>query len=196
MSDITALLKSRLPSKVPLFLMGHSMGGGQCLYYAANGPPEVVKELHGFIALSPWIALDQKTQPWGITVAIGRLVSKIMPRYQIVNKLDPFFLAHDEAACLNWAADPLCHDTGTLQTMAGCLTRAEELNTGEAKPQDGVKSIMLAHGSEDKVTSHEASKNYMDRINHPDKTFRSFPGAYHCSKYKDDPRAWKTTADL
>jgi acylglycerol lipase len=54
MDDITSFING-LPAgeeDIPLFLMGHSMGGGEILYYAASGGPADVKsKIRGFIAV-------------------------------------------------------------------------------------------------------------------------------------------------
>jgi acylglycerol lipase len=49
LDDITSFIKTLIPSPVPLFMMGHSMGGGETLCYAAQGPEEVRKHIRGFL---------------------------------------------------------------------------------------------------------------------------------------------------
>ncbi len=39
--------------------------------------------------------------------------------------------------------------------------------------------VLLAHGSGDIMTCHEASREFVSRLQSPDKTFRSFPDAFH-----------------
>jgi acylglycerol lipase len=48
LDDITSFIQPLLPSPVPFFLMGHSMGGGEVLCYAAQGPQEVRKHIRGY----------------------------------------------------------------------------------------------------------------------------------------------------
>lgn len=183
MADMTAIIRSKLPSDLPLFIAGHSMGGGEVLYYAANGPKDVLSQLSGILSLAPWISLDPKVEPWSITVSIGRLAARLLPNFKIKNKLDPSLISLDPASNKLWEQDPLCHDMGTLRMFDGCLTRAQELQTGKAMPQPEVKSIFLAHGSGDQITSWEASESYQRRVNHKDLVFKLYPGAYHCRKH-------------
>ena len=89
MDDITSFIKQVLPDEkgVPLFLMGHSMGGGETLVYAATGPKDIVSQIRGFLVEAPLIGLTPTVQPWKSTVVIARLASKLFPRATMVNKL-------------------------------------------------------------------------------------------------------------
>jgi acylglycerol lipase len=180
MNDITCVLSSKLPSSVPLFLMGHSMGGALALYYAAHGPKETVKQLSGFVSLSPWIDNHPKVKPWAITILVGHIVARFIPRHKIKVPLNPAHISRDPKANQDFIGDPLCHDMATLQTMDGCLTRAAELTAGKALPQNEVRRLMLAHGSDDFITSFAASKRYFERIAVVDRTSKWYTGAYHC----------------
>ena len=190
LSDITSVIQSHLPSPVPLFLMGHSMGGQETLYFAAEGPDEVKNQLRGFIVMSPLIRLHPGSEPNRVTVMAGRLVGRLLPSRQMISKLDAGFMSHDDALNKDWEADELCHDTGTLEGLAGMLSRGEELDRGKVviKDRDGLH-MLLAHGTEDKVTSHEATKKlFGERLNIKNKTLKLYEGNYHCRrKHAIDP---------
>ena len=70
-------------AKVPVFLMGHSMGGAQVLQYAVRGPDEVRRKLTGYLAESPFIALHPDSQPAWFTVVAGRLAARLLPKRQM-----------------------------------------------------------------------------------------------------------------
>ena len=182
MNDITEIIRTHLPSPAPLFLMGHSMGGAETLYYAATGPADIRNQIRGFVVEAPWVALHPASQPSSITVMVGKLASMLVPNHQMVSKLDPQYQCHNDAICKDWEMDPLCHDTGTLETMAGCLGRADELRNGNLS-FDGNCRIWLGHGNGDMVTSYEASKQLMERVSLKDKTFKTYNGCYHCSTF-------------
>ena len=67
--------------------MGHSMGGAEVIVYAARGPGVIRSQIQGFLAESPYIALHPSTQPSRMTVVAGKLASKILPKRQMVQKL-------------------------------------------------------------------------------------------------------------
>ncbi|KAL8944196.1 MAG: hypothetical protein Q9216_000620 [Gyalolechia sp. 2 TL-2023] len=205
LDDINSVLCSQLPSAVPLFLMGHSMGGGEVLdktwqwalrssiseaimadfknydqHYAARGPHGVKSQITGYICESPLIAIHEDSQPSWLVVLIGRLASKIAPRRQMIQKIEPKFLCRDKELYEEFEADELCHDTGTLQGLAGMLQRAEDLDSGNFPSGDleGC-SLWVGHGTEDRVTSFKATARFMERILVKDKTFRIYDGLYH-----------------
>ncbi|MCJ1307836.1 hypothetical protein MMC25_001484 [Agyrium rufum] len=183
LNDMTSFIRAHLPSSAPLFLMGHSMGGNEVLTYAAVGPEDVKKQIVGYIASAPHIRLDPASEPNRFTVFAGRIASKVMPKRQLFNQLDPSFQCHDEAMNQDWANDPLCHDTGTLEGLAGLLDRAANLDRNVIQHKDdGNMRIFIGHGTGDRCTSHEASKDLFERLEVKDKTLKLYEGCYHCSE--------------
>lgn len=157
--------------------MGHSMGGGEILQYAARGPPEVRKNIVGYLASAPLISVADGSKPFKVTVVAGRLAAKLFPHAQMVQKLEGNYLCRDRQVVEDWEKDPLCHNTGTLEGLAGMLDRGEELDAGRVMPESC--RIWLGHGNEDRVTSFEASERFMGRLNVTDKEFRVYDGCYH-----------------
>ena len=184
LGEIAAFVEAHLPSPAPLFLMGHSMGGQSTLLFAARGPERVRRQIAGYVALSPWVQLHPKAQPSWLRLNAGLAAARLLPRYRMFTKLEPQYMSHDEAANRDWDADPLCHDTSTLEQLAGCLTVADELHGGKIVIEDveGLH-IMLAHGTEDYSTSCEATKSFFERLRVKDKELKLYEGAYHCSKH-------------
>ena len=181
MDDITSLLQSIIPTSkelsIPLFLMGHSMGGGETLYYAATGPAEVRKSIRGYLALAPYIALAPASAPSRALVIAGRLAMKVLPKMQMLQKLKPDFQSRDPEFAKTWVEDELCHDTGTLEGLGGMIDRGEHLDKGVVVVKEG--SIFIAHGSGDLITSYDASKRFFDKLNVQDKTYKTYEGWYH-----------------
>ena len=163
-----------------MFLMGHSMGGAQVLQYAARGPIEVRRQLRGYLAESPFIAFHRDGQPPRLKVLAGRVAARFLPRQQLVQKLDAKAMSRDPSVCEAYAKDGLCHDTGTLEGLAGLLRRAEELDNGEITIEDGegVK-IWVGHGTGDRVCSFEATESLMARLPVKDKKFKIYDGWFH-----------------
>ena len=102
----------------------------------------------------------------------------------MVNKLDAQWMCHDLAICKEWVEDPLCHDTGTLEGLAGMLDRMAELDEDRIviDEWEGCK-VWIGHGTEDRCTSHAASKRFVERLKVEDKTFREYEGCYHCGEF-------------
>ncbi|KAF1913505.1 Alpha/Beta hydrolase protein [Ampelomyces quisqualis] len=190
LDDITAFLRTVVPSPVPLFLMGHSMGGGEVLCYAATGPGDVRKHIRGYLLESPFVDFNAKSKPSFVTVFLGRLVGKLLPHRQMVNKLDAKLISRDPAVCKSFEEDELCHDTGTLEGLSGLLDRTGKLSSGKIViPDDagegGITRIWIAHGDADGITDFSASKRLADALQVKDKEFKSYAGYYH--RLHDEP---------
>ena len=202
LDDMTSFLKTVIstPSPAPLFLMGHSMGGGQTLCYAAHGPAEVRQHIRGYLLESPFVDFDPKSKPSPFTVFFGRLAGKLAKKRQLVNKLDPTLLARDPAVGKRFEDDTLCHNTGTLEGLAGMLDRTNALASGKVViPDDagegGVTRIWIAHGDKDGITSHAASKRLFDALQVKDKEFKSYAGHYHRRRYYSPRRENRKLTD-
>ena len=169
---------------VPIFLYGHSMGGAQVLNYAATGPSAVVSQIRGFLVESPFIALNSASRPWRMTVVMGRFAGKVLPKRQMVQKLDAKKVSRDPEVIKEFEADPLNHDTGTLEGLAGMLDRAHNLETGlvilgEGRGEGGLTRLWVSHGTADGICDYTACRKWFDGVRCKDKEMRVYEGAYH-----------------
>ncbi|GAB7358583.1 hypothetical protein MBLNU230_g2643t1 [Neophaeotheca triangularis] len=185
MDDITFFIK-QLPNdeSTPLFLMGHSMGGAQILTYASTGPKEVLGRIRGFLAEAPFIALHPSSRPWRLTVILGRLAGRLLPHQHMVNKLDPSLICRDADVCKAYEEDMLCHDTGTLEGLAGMLDRAGNLEDsrvvlGEGVGEGGKTRLWLGHGTADYICDFEGAKKWFEKTKVEDKELKVYEGWYH-----------------
>jgi acylglycerol lipase len=180
-SDIVSVIKSQLPSSVPLFVMGHSMGGGEALTLASDPLyTDLMKDIRGWVLESPFIDFPKGQEPNFITVFAGRLVGKILPHKQRWSGLPPENLTRDPAVVKSLKEDKLDHDIGTYEGLAGMLDRTIALHEGKTKLNKGVKSLWLGHGTDDKGTSYPASKTWFERQTElEDKTFKTYEGWSH-----------------
>ncbi|KAK2741407.1 hypothetical protein FQN55_008323 [Onygenales sp. PD_40] len=167
------------PADTPIFLMGHSMGGAEVLYYALNSSLDL-PPLRGVLAYSPLIALHPSTRPSIVTVVLGRLVSKVLPSRQMVQPLNENLICRDKRVCQEWREDSLCHDTGTLEGLAGMLDRGIWLESAESGRSRKFKGpVWVCHGTGDEINSYDASRKFVEVLESQDKTFQTYQGAYH-----------------
>jgi len=168
--------------------MGHSMGGAEVLCYIAQGPSDVVSKIRGFLCNAPFLALHKDTKPSIITLLVGRFAGKLLPRRQMVFRLDEKLLSRDPEVQKGFVEDQLCHDTATLEGMAGNLDRAAGLDSGkilvtEGKGEGGKTRVWLSHGTEDGVCDYKASERLYDRMKDvKDKELKLYKGWYHKRK--------------
>jgi len=188
LDDITSFLKTVIPCPIPLFVMGHSMGGGEVLCYAATGPAEIRKHIRGYLLESPFVDFSPDSKPSFVTVFFGRLAGKLLPHRQLVNKLDVKLITRNPDVQKQFLEDELCHDTGTLEGLSAMLDRTAELSGGKVKIGDGageggVTRIWIAHGDKDGITNYHASKALAERIEAKDKEFKTYEGYFHRREY-------------
>lgn len=171
LDDIGQLLEEtrrRYPG-VPLFLYGHSMGGGLVLNYVTRREPA----LTGLIATAPWIRLAFEAPP--LKVLAGKILKKIMPALTLPTGLAVNFLSHDEAVVQAYKDDPLVHDKLSAAEGIALLEAANWLNTWSGSFSI---PVLLMHGGADKITSPAATKEFFSRAA-GEVAHREWPGLYH-----------------
>ncbi|KAI9806007.1 MAG: hypothetical protein M1833_004414 [Piccolia ochrophora] len=182
LSDLSSILVAQLPSPVPLFLMGHSMGGAEVLTYGCLGPPNIRTQIAGYLAEAPLLALHESIAPSKFTTGVGRLAGRILPHRKLVQRLDEKTLSRDLDVQRSFVEDELCHDTGTLEGIAGMLERGEHLLNGRVKFTElggETLKVWVSHGTQDRVTSCDASRRWVEGLTVHDKEFKAYDGWYH-----------------
>lgn len=167
--ELTSKMVQLVPAK-PMFLFGHSMGGNVLLNYLIRRNPKI----NGAIVSAPWLKLA--FDPPAIQVKLGRLVSGILPGLVQSTKLDVNTISKDPKEVKRYVDDPLVHDkistsffVGVYDSGLWALEHASELKT----------PLLLYHGTADKLTSHDASKQFCEHAGGGDVTFKSLEGLYH-----------------
>ncbi|KAK0651891.1 serine hydrolase-like protein [Cercophora newfieldiana] len=185
-ADIALFIKSHLPAdpEVPVFVLGHSMGGQEVLTLLGTERyhEDVVRHVRGWLLESPFIGVSPENAPSVFKVLAGRLLGRVLPRRQMLIELKPEELSRDEEVQRDLAADKLMHNMGTLEGLAGMMDRMDTLSSGEVRPTgDAVRAMWFGHGTEDKVTCYKTSKKYFEEFAGAvgDKEFRTYEGWYH-----------------
>lgn len=96
-----------VPLGVPVFLLGHSMGGLIGLRYLQEYDPP----LAGAILTSPWLATAYPTPRW--KVLLGNVLERVLPAFPFSIQLDPADLTGDPARAAAYDEDPQIHSTVT-----------------------------------------------------------------------------------
>lgn len=159
---------SRYPG-VPLFLYGHSMGGGEALTYLLRKTPEI----KGVIATSPLIRLAFEAP--AIKIAVGRLLRRIMPSLTLPTGLASKFISHDPEVVKAYNADPLVHGKVSASGGIAILDMSEWLDS-YAGPV--TTPLLVMHGSDDMLTSAAASRQFVSRVS-GNVTYQEWPGMWH-----------------
>jgi len=169
LADIS-LITAKADPALPHFLYGHSLGGGFTLVYASKYPDKFT----GIIASDPLIRLALNV-PY-LKVLGGRLASKIVPTMRMHNEINVNDLTRDPKLNEEYGRDPqVIHDI-TVKMGSIVLDLGDAVFEGSSKI---TKPILIAHGTADKLTSYDASKEFIAKVSSTDKTFKSLEGWYH-----------------
>lgn len=180
-ADTANFIKAQLASDIPVFVMGHSMGGGQVLTFASSPQYEdIIKQVSGWILESPFIAFPKGFEPNPIEVFLGKLAARVLPAMQRYSALPADGVTRDPEVIKSVNEDKLLHGSGTLEGLSGMLNRTSALGDGTVKTSSSVQRLWLGHGTADQGTSYEASKNWFDKHGQlPNWTFKTYEGWSH-----------------
>jgi alpha-beta hydrolase superfamily lysophospholipase len=153
----------------PLFVLGNSLGGLIVLEYALRA----AKGLSGVIAAAP--PLGKLGVP-PVLMALGRLLSRIFPRFSLQVGMDLTGLARDPAVIETVLADPLFHRRGTAR-LSTEVTAA--INRVQGRAAELAVPVLILHGSDDRMVPPDGSREFFSKLRYPDREFREYPGGYH-----------------
>jgi acylglycerol lipase len=184
-ADVAAFIAAKAaantgPDAAPLFVMGHSMGGGEiCTLMADPAHAGLVTQVRGWALNAPFIGFTKTAAPSAVTVFLGRLAGRVLPRRQLLQVIPAEHLTRDAAVVAAIKADVMCHNTGTLEGLAGLLDRTSALAAGTSAVLPEVRSLWLGHGTGDLTCSYDAAIKWLDRQPVQDKTLKTYKDGYH-----------------
>jgi alpha-beta hydrolase superfamily lysophospholipase len=155
--------------RLPLFLLGNSLGGLVVLDYVLHHPGQV----EGVIAAAPVLG-DVGVPP--ILMALGRIMSRVLPRFSLNVGMDLSGLARDPTIVEAVLADPLFHRRGTARLsteVTAAVSRVQELAESLSVP------FLILHGSADRMVPPTGSRTFFARVRYPDRELKEYPGGYH-----------------
>ncbi len=171
LSDVEELLKIARATytDIPMFLMGHSMGGNIVANFVLTKP---VNELAGFILSSPWLKLAFDPPVWKEKLA--QLVGGFWPSLTQPDDLDTSALSRDEQVVSDYENDPLVHGKVSAGLyIAG--TKAAEFALSHV-PENKIKGLVF-HGDADRIVDWKASKFFAEGSNLI--AWKRIEGSYH-----------------
>ncbi|RKP52772.1 alpha/beta hydrolase [Trinickia fusca] len=175
--DGEALLGAAARPGTPLFLMGHSMGGTVATLFAIERLArfaERTRALSGLILSSPALAPGHDVPRWKI--AAGSFMSRVWPRFPAM-KIDAGLLSRDRAVVDANRADPLVHHGNVpARTGAEILAAMARIENGRATL---ALPVLVYHGTEDKLTEPDGSRDFAAQVGSPDCTLTIYEGSYH-----------------
>lgn len=157
---------------LPLFLVGHSMGGLIVLRYVLSRPDDQV----GAILSSPGLAAHPRVRPGLGIRLLAKLLRKIAPRFQVRSGLPASLVSRDPDVVEAYEEDPLVSSTASsgfyfamLEAQRDALERAPTL----AVP------ILLMQSGDDRLVDPAATEAWVRAAPTQRVTYHRWTGLYH-----------------
>lgn len=153
---------------MPLYLYGHSLGGGIVLDYVIRNNPRI----SGAIVTSPWIRLS--FEPPRIKIILASVMKNILPWLVQPTGLIVDHISHDKEVIEKYKSDPLVHDKCSVILFHSAMSSGKYAleHSGDLK----ISTLML-HGSDDMITSPEGSREFASKNRITD--LKIFEGGFH-----------------
>ncbi len=159
-----------VPVDVPLFLVGHSLGGLIALRYLE----EYDTPFHGAILTSPWLGTAVAIPRWQVLAA--NVLNRILPAFPFPFRLDPADLSHDTARNDDYRNDPEIHSTITPRLFTETSSAIEQaLRRGD---RVGVPALFLLAGA-DRIVDTQRSLAFARSLPSDRIDIEVLEGQYH-----------------
>lgn len=169
---------------LPVFLLGHSMGGQIALAFALEHPDD----LAGLVLSAPALASGQVP---AAAVPVLRLLARVGPRLRPAG-IDVTKISKDPAVVAAYRADPLVHQgkptLGLMSALFDGFGRLVEAARGLRMP------LLLQHGELDVLTDPAGTRALAAAAGSPDLTVRWYDGLWH--EIYNEPERERPLADL
>ncbi len=169
LEDFLATVRAEHTS-LPVFAVGHSMGGLVVAAYACQRAPNIA----GIATSGAALALSENISRRRILCA--RLLRWPAPRLSLASGIDPETLSRDPAVVRAYLEDPLVHQR--LTTSLACEMFSAMERTASSAAQVRIPMLLL-HGEDDRVCPVSGSRDFFDRLLVPSRRLRTYPGLRH-----------------
>ena len=155
---------------IPIFLLGHSMGGLIVPYYLISHQ----EKFKGAVISAPFVKIGDNISQ--MTIIMGKILSNILPRAG-VQALDPAGVSSDPQVVADYVNDPLVFHGKTPARLAAELLRAiQHVNQNFNKI---TLPFIVLQGGSDALIDLEGAQNLYDQASSIDKTIKIYEGLHH-----------------
>ncbi len=155
---------------IPIFLLGHSMGG----LIAAMLLLEHQDEFRACVLSGPAFRSDE--EPPKFVMAFVRLLAAIVPTVPLLG-LDPAGVSRDPEVVRAYVADPLVHHGKLAARLIAEMSSA--MRHALASASEIRLPLLILHGDADVLTAPAGSQEFIAALSSADKTIELYPGLYH-----------------
>ena len=153
---------------IPVYIYGHSLGGGIVLDYILRRNPKV----KGAIVTGPYLRLA--FEPPRIRLILASVMKNLLPGLTQPTGLNASHLSHNKTVVEKYKSDPLVHGKISVSLFDGAMNAAKY----SLKHASELKvPTLLLHGSDDKLTSPEGSREFAGKTDMA--VLKIWDGSYH-----------------
>lgn len=168
---------------VPLYLIGHSLGGAISIDYALQRPAG----LAGLVAIAPALTYEAK----GLGKLFVDILCAVKPDFSMSSKPDYSLLTKDPEIQRRLAADELRHNKATPGLGSGLMQAIKRI---ESNAHTLRLPLLLAYGLADSVTPPGKLRRFFNLVTFKDKQKIEYPDMLH--RPYDDLEREQFLADL
>lgn len=189
-SHMINLTRSRLDAewgkdKVPIFLMGHSMGGGISSGFftrdSGEGPPEEVKnKVSGVMLSAPWLEIHFPL-PLAVRTGVMNAVISIFPRIRIPLGPAAKELSRDPDVIAAIRKEPMHNNYVYTRGLYDPMCLGPRVVSHDYVKWPKNVPLLIVHGTGDQVTRADYSEMLVERVKGIgcDAEYVPFEGYYH-----------------
>jgi len=171
---------------LPVFLLGHSLGGLLSLHAALRHleePAARIPRLAGVVVIAPPVV---PIPPNAALAAVATALSAVLPKLQL-SKLDAADLCTDPRVCEAYMNDPLCYHGGFRARVAAEIIKSMKLARDKLATSFPLP-LLLAHGTKDAIVHPDGSTVWYRTLASDcvDKTLSLIDAAFHEVLFEPD----------
>jgi alpha-beta hydrolase superfamily lysophospholipase len=152
----------------PVYIYGHSLGGGIVLDYLLHRNPKI----KGAIVTSPWLRLA--FEPSKDKLILASIMKNLLPGLIQPTGLIVNHISHDEDVIEKYKTDPLVHGYISVSLFYGAMNAAKY--SLEHASELKVPTLIM-HGSDDMINSPDGSREFAGKTSLVE--LKIWDGGYH-----------------
>jgi len=174
------LVKTKMPN-LPIFLMGHSMGGCVAIATMLERP----EQFAGAVLIGPLVVSSPETATPAKIMA-AKLLAWVAPHLGVA-KIDSKWISRDPAVVKKYEDDPLNYH-GKLKAGFG-VALLNRLDKTINRLNELCCPLLIMHGDQDKLCEVSGSQILNSMASSKDKTLSIYEGGYHQIHHEPDGMA-------